>query len=116
MAGMRAIVSAVSAPIMIGGPWGSAGRAPMSASWNEKYRPSKDDGPSAQSSRIASMLSARRARRVPWSIPAPRASSGRYPWPTPSSRRPGDMASRVATCSAISTGLWYGNRKIVVAT
>ena len=106
--GMRATVVEVSAPIRIGGPVGSAGRGPMSTSWNEKYRPSNEAGPSLHSKRIASMLSASRVRRLRLVDSRSLGLVGAVSLADAEQGGPGDMASMVATCSAISTGLWYG--------
>ena len=61
------------------------------------------------------MASMRRGMRSERWIPKAVYSSSRYPIPIPRTKRPPDMASRVAQVSATSTGLRRGIRSTVAA-
>src|SRR5437899_740299 len=54
--------------------------------------------------------STRRPTRSFGSCPSARFSTSRYPSPTPKTKRPSEITSRVASCSAISTGWCSGSR------
>src|SRR5215510_13606795 len=103
------------APIHNGG-WGfwAVGGSTATSS-NCQYVPRYDHGVSeVQALVITSKHSSKRASASSMGTQNPANSLYRYPLPMPKSTRPPDNKSRVATCSASSTGLCQGSTSTAV--